>query len=167
MKLVLIRHAIAEDREDFAQTGESDDARPLTDSGRKKMKRTVRGLRELVNLDVLATSPLVRAMQTAQIVSGGYDNMPPVVTDVLSPGAEFDDFLDWLRRLDDAETVAAVGHEPHLSSLASWLLTGDGRAILSMKKGSALLLEFDGELRAGGARARWFLTPAQLRQIGD
>ena len=66
MKLLLVRHAIAEEREEFERTGEPDDQRPLTSEGRKKMKRAAAGLGELVNkVDILATSPLARAQQTA------------------------------------------------------------------------------------------------------
>jgi phosphohistidine phosphatase len=167
MKLVIIRHGIAEDREEFAQTGEPDDARPLTDAGRKKMKRAARGLRDVIGLDVLATSPLTRALQTAQVISAEYDDLPPHVVDALAPDARFESILEWLGRLDDADTVGVVGHEPHLSSLASWLLTGDGRSIMELKKGAAVLLEFGGELGAGKAQLRWALTPSQLRMIGD
>src|SRR6478672_122417 len=58
MKLLLIRHAIAEEREDFARTGKDDRLRPLTDEGRKKMKQGARGLRRCVPaFDLLAPSP--------------------------------------------------------------------------------------------------------------
>lgn len=168
MRLILIRHAIAEDREDFAASGLSDDERPLTDQGRKKMKRAARGLREVVDgIDILATSPLQRAMQTAEIIAGRYNDVTTVTTDSLIPDHPFDEFLGWLQRLEDADTVVAVGHEPHLGSLASWLLTGEGTSRFELKKGSALQLDFAGELKPGGAQLSWLLTPAQLRALGD
>ena len=69
MKLLLIRHAIAEEREDFEKTGKDDRLRPLTDEGRKKMKQAARGLKEVVpHVDLLATSPLTRAAQTGAIL---------------------------------------------------------------------------------------------------
>jgi hypothetical protein len=46
-------------------------------------------------------------------------------------------------------------------------LTGSGTSFFEMKKGSAMLLDFDQELRAGGAKLRWFLTPSQLRSLSD
>ena len=59
MKLLLIRHAIAEDRFEFSRTGKSDYYRPLTERGRTRMARGAAGLRTLVpEIDVLATSPL-------------------------------------------------------------------------------------------------------------
>ena len=67
MRLLLIRHAIAEEREDFARTGKDDGLRPLTDDGRKKMKQAARGLRGLVpDIDLLATSPLTRVVAFAE-----------------------------------------------------------------------------------------------------
>src|SRR5690349_23208472 len=70
MNLLVIRHAIAEDKENFAATGRSDDQRPLTDAGRTKMRRGTQGLRTLIGkVAMLASSPLVRARETAEIRS--------------------------------------------------------------------------------------------------
>jgi phosphohistidine phosphatase len=168
MKLILVRHAIAEDQEEFARTEQPDDLRPLTDAGRSRMKRAARGLQAVVDqLDLIATSPLTRAVQTAEILGKEYGKVAVVVAESLAPHRQFDEFLTWLGQLDDVDTVAAVGHEPHMSSLASWLLTGSGTSFFEMKKGSAMLLDFDQELRAGGAKLRWFLTPSQLRSLSD
>ncbi len=168
MKLVLVRHAIAEERETFAESGASDDERPLTKDGRKRMRRAARGLRELLDdLDMIVTSPLVRAVQTAEIIAAEYDAVPPAPLPSLGPGSDFGGFLEWLKRMDDVQTLVAVGHEPHISGLAAWLLTGNDQPLFEMKKGSAVLLEFNGEVRQGAARMLWFLTPAQLRFIGD
>ena len=168
MKLLLIRHAIAEEREEFARSGEPDDLRPLTAEGRKKMKRAARGLREVAaDIDVLATSPLTRAAQTADVIGKEYGDLPAVTVDALTPTSDPEAFVSWLQRLDDAQCVAAVGHEPHISSLAAFLITGNGRGLGEMKKGAAMMLEFAGEIAAGAAELRWFLTPGQLRAIGD
>ena len=77
MDLLIIRHAIAERREVFAQAGEADSARPLVAKGRKRMKQVVRGLKGLVpTIDVLATSPYLRAAQTAEIVAAAEELAP-------------------------------------------------------------------------------------------
>ena len=166
MKLLVIRHAIAEDREVWAKTGESDDERPLTDAGRKKMKRAARGLRRLVDsIDLLATSPLVRAVQTTEIVARKFKGVPTTVTPVLSPEQQFDAFQEWLRSVDRAELVAIVGHEPHLSGLVSWLVTGRNGSVIELKKGAACLLELDRQRAAGTATLLWALTPGQLRRV--
>lgn len=168
MKLLLIRHAVAEDREVFAATGEPDEKRPLTDLGRKKMKRAARGLSEVVDrVDLIATSPLTRAEQTADVVAKEFSSAARTTVGALEPEQSYEAFLEWLKRLDDVETVAAVGHEPHLSGLASWLLTSGDKPLFEFKKGGVCLLEFDGVIERGAARLHWLLTPGQLRSIED
>jgi phosphohistidine phosphatase len=167
MKLLLIRHAIAEEREDFARTGKDDHLRPLTDEGRKKMKQVARGLEGLVpEIDLLATSPLTRAAQTGAILDTVYGGLQEVEIAELSPEATAGDFLLWLRQ-QKAETVAAVGHEPSISLILSWLLTGTERRIFAFRKGGACLLEFPSEVGAGTATLLWALTPSQLRRLAD
>jgi phosphohistidine phosphatase len=167
MKLLLIRHAIAEEREDFARTGKDDDLRPLTDEGRKKMKQVARSLRKLCpDVDLLATSPLTRAAQTAAILDAVYGGLEEVEIDELSPGAAPAEFLRWLRQQKCA-VIAAVGHEPSISLILSWLLTGAERRIFSFRKGGACLLDFPGETGAGTATLLWALAPAQLRDLAD
>ena len=74
MQVLVVRHAIAEQREEFAPTGKDDSQRPLTHDGRRKMRRGAVGLRAVVPaIDVLATSPLLRAVQTAEILAAVYN----------------------------------------------------------------------------------------------
>jgi phosphohistidine phosphatase len=167
MKLLLIRHAIAEEQEDFARTGKDDRLRPLTDEGRKKMKQAARGLKGLVpEIDLLATSPLTRAAQTGAIVDSVYGGLKEVEIEELAPETTPDAFLRWLRKQKE-EVVAAVGHEPSISLILSWLLTGNERRIHAFRKGGACLLEFPGEPAAGTATLIWALTPSQLRGLAD
>ncbi len=63
--------------------------------------------------------------------------------------------------------MAAVGHEPSLSLILSWLLTGNERRLLAFRKGGACLLDFPDEPGAGTATLLWALTPAQLRGLVD
>jgi phosphohistidine phosphatase len=166
LKLLLIRHGVAEEREDFAKSGAPDEQRPLTGEGRKKMKRVARGLGEIVaQIDLIASSPLTRALQTAEIVGKEFKSAASTTIGALEPEQSYEAFLEWLQRLDDIETVAAVGHEPHLSGLAGWLLTSEEKALFEFKKGGVCLLEFDSVVDRGAARLRWLLTPAQLRAI--
>ena len=167
MQLLLIRHAIAEEREDFARTGKDDRLRPLTDEGRKKMKQAARGLKGLgPEIDLLATSPLTRAAQTGAILDSVYGGLKEVEIDELSPETTSEDFLRWLRK-QKADVVAAVGHEPSLSLILSWLLTGNERRLFAFRKGGACLLEFPDEPAAGTATLIWALTPSQLRSLSD
>jgi len=165
MQLLFIRHAIAEEREDFARTGKDDRQRPLTDEGRKKMKLAARGLHSLVpEIDLLATSPLTRAAQTGAILDSVYGGLSEVEIEELAPEAAPSDFLRWLRQ-QHAGTLAVVGHEPSISLTLSWLLTGTERRIFSFRKGGACLIEFPREVGAGTATLLWALTPAQLRDL--
>jgi phosphohistidine phosphatase len=167
MQLLFVRHAIAEEREDFARTGKDDRLRPLTDEGRKKMKQVARGLKAQVpKIDLLATSPLTRAAQTAAILDSVYGGLDEVEIEELSPEAAPVDFLRWLRK-QKAERLAVVGHEPSISLVLSWLLTGNERRIFSFRKGGACLIEFAGEVGAGTATLLWAMTPAQLRGLSD
>ena len=169
MNLLVIRHAIAEDREQFARSGRSDDLRPLTEDGRAKMRRVAAGLRAEVAAPVLvATSPLVRARATAEIVATSLGIVRVETVEALRPDAPYDQLLDWLaaRAADDRwKTVAVVGHEPHLGGLVTWLLTGVADSRVEFKKGGACLLAFDGEPGAGDATLSWLLTPSQLRRL--
>jgi phosphohistidine phosphatase len=166
MKLLVIRHGLAEDADAWAATGEPDDQRPLTDEGRKKMKKGARGLRALLGrVDLLATSPLVRAVQTAEVVAREYDALAVSVTAVLEPSREPRVFLEWLRSLDQVQTLGVVGHDPHLPALVSWLLTGVEGGVIELKKGGACLLQLDPANAPGGAQLQWLLTPDQLRAL--
>ena len=158
MQLLVIRHAIAVDR------GEGPDAdRPLTPQGKKRMKKAAAGLKELVpDLDVLATSQLVRATQTAAIVARRY-RLEPSEIDELAPGVPLTRLLEWLGRQRHS-TVAIVGHEDGLSTFASWLVSGRAESRMVLKKGGACLLRFD-SVEPGAATLEWLLTARQLGKM--
>jgi phosphohistidine phosphatase len=168
MHLLVIRHAIAEEREAWAQTGEPDERRPLTDEGRKKMRRVAKGLRGLVpKIDLLGASPLTRAAQTAAIVADEYGGPEPVTVGALVPSRAPADFLSWLRDATPGhDLIAAVGHEPHLSGLVSHLLAERPHPpIVALRKGAACLLRFDDAPSAGAGCLEWLLQPGQLRRL--
>jgi len=166
MKLLVIRHAIAEDREEWAFSGKPDAERPLTKDGRDRMRRSARGLHAIVSrLDLVATSPLLRAVQTAEMVADEYGGRELTIVQELSPEYQPESLLPWLRAHERDTTVAVVGHEPHLSFLVGWLLTGRHESFVEMKKGGACLLEFDDPPAAGNATLVWSLAPGHLREL--
>jgi phosphohistidine phosphatase len=166
MRLLVIRHAIAEDREAFGATGRDDSLRPLTTKGRRKMREVARGLRTVMpGIDLLASSPLVRAMQTARIVSRAYDKLPIAEIAELEPDQGPEAFAEWLAQRSEA-TVAAVGHEPMLSLTVSFFLTGRAGAFLELKKGSACLVNFADRVEPGAGVLQWMLPPKPLRSLG-
>src|SRR2546425_8241878 len=73
VRLLVVRHAIAEDREAYARSHRDDAARPLTSEGRRKMEGVALGLRQLVpTIDLLAASPFRPALETAEIIAQTY-----------------------------------------------------------------------------------------------
>jgi phosphohistidine phosphatase len=167
MQILIIRHAKAEQRGLLGFAGKKDAARPLTDAGRRDMRKAARGLQKLVpEIDVLATSPLVRARETADIVSRRYDDIPVMELAPLAPGGSKEDVLAWLRDQKATATVALVGHEPDLGILASWLLSGGAESFLSLKKGAACLIEMAEKPTPGSGKLEWLLPPAALRKHG-
>jgi phosphohistidine phosphatase len=165
MQLLIVRHGIAEDRDAWAP--HDDDARPLTADGKKKMKEAAKGLQALVpKVDLVASSPLVRAMQTAVILTKVYGTAEPVQVDALVPGQHPPAFAAWLRTQLTRKAVAVVGHEPTLGTIISWLTAGIERSFVELGKGGACLLQLGERIDAGEAMVEWVLRPSHLRALG-
>lgn len=169
MKLLIVRHGISEDRAEFARVSDDDGLRPLTGRGRRRMKRGAAGLASLVPaIDLLATSPLLRAVQTASIVARHVAVGEVEVHEHLVPDQTPAATLEWLRsRARGVKLIALVGHEPHLGRLVGWLACGRDRAPLSLKKGAACLLDLPRAARPGQGVLLWSLAPSQLRRLTD
>ena len=167
MRLVIIRHGPAGDRGVWEAEGRDDGLRPLTAEGREEMQRVAPGLARLVpTIDVLATSPLVRAAETAAIVAQAYA-AEPVVLEALAPDRDPDDVVRWLRKQPTDHTVGLVGHEPQLSTLAGYLLTNTRASLLDLKKGGACCLDLSGVPTPGKGTLKWLLAPRDLRRLGE
>ena len=165
MILYVVRHGIAED----GAPGGDDGLRRLTPRGRSKFEGVVSGLRALdVEIDVLLTSPLVRAVETAAILAEGYGReLTPRELPALASGVAPAETVRALRPFLRQDGVAIVGHEPGLSGVASLVLTGapDGLAI-ELKKGGVIAIDVGSRLEGGGTLC-WLLTPRQLRRLGQ
>lgn len=163
MQLLLVRHGRAEDREAFAATGRDDDERPLTAKGIRRMKKAARGLRTLVpSIDVLVSSPLRRAVQTAGVLAEVYGGVCRIKRDELGPGADPQGVVEWLARQDRRGVACLVGHEPDLSELLALLLADESECPAAMKKGSAALVTFRGAPAVSGGSLKWYRTAAEL-----
>jgi len=163
MQLLVIRHAKAEDALDFARTVQPEAQRPVTESGRKKMRRAAAGLlSEVKIIDVLASSPLLRARQTAEIVAEACAGRVVMELDALAPGSDPDKLWSWLRSHRDVSVVAIVGHAPDLGELIGRLLCGRHESVIALKKAAACLLHLDPDVTPGLARLIWSLTASQL-----
>jgi|MudIll2142460700_1097286.scaffolds.fasta_scaffold58332_2 phosphohistidine phosphatase len=164
MQVILIRHARAEERTFFKR----DRTRALTADGRRRMRKAARGLHALLpGLTQIATSPLLRARQTAEIVAAVYDGSELMTLPELSPGAAPRAVLAWLRAQPVDATLALVGHEPDLGRLAGWLLSGKPSGFVQFKKGAAALIEFADAPAAGKGTLSWLLTATQLAELKD
>jgi phosphohistidine phosphatase len=164
---LIIRHAIAEEREDFARTGRPDGERPLTKDGRRRMEAAARGLtRVLPDLGRVATSPWTRARETAEIVATAYGDLPLATTALLVPDADPADLLAWVFGEAHPGLTALVGHEPQLSEWIGWAVTGDPTSIVDLKKGAACLLAFPDRPKPGTAVIQWLAPPRLLRRLG-
>ena len=165
MTLYVLRHGIAED----VAPGGDDRVRALTPRGRQRMRAAARGMRALhLRLDLLLTSPLARAAETAAIVSEVYGGQPaPRVLPALAPGAAPPETIRALRPFARQQHVMIVGHEPGLSGIVSLLLTGsvDGMALV-IKKGGLAGLELGERASDPGVSLQFLLTPRQLRRLG-
>jgi phosphohistidine phosphatase len=164
MQVLIVRHARAEERGPLKR----DALRPLTPAGRRDMRKAARGLKPLVTaIDVLAVSPLVRARQTGEILADVFAG--PALTELpqLTPGTPAPELLAWLAEQSADATVALVGHEPDLSSLVGFLLSGRNHSLIELKKGAACLIEFATRPRAGEGRLKWALAPRQLRALAN
>lgn len=158
MKLLFLRHAIAED----ARQGMRDWDRALTEEGRAQGPVVAHALNMLETYpDVVLSSPLVRARETAELVAPLLNSHVELV-DELQPGSGS---LKGLGRLLEHYTgtcVMLVGHEPDLSSLAARLANADERGIL-LKKAGLIRIDLDGRPQPGRGRLVWLLTPRVMQ----
>src|SRR5215216_7670201 len=165
MNLYIVRHAIAVQR---GTPGYDDDSqRPLTDAGRKKMKKIVKGLYGLdLGFDAILTSPYVRARDTAKILAKEFEMKDQVAfSDNLIPPGNFEKLIQEIHEKYDVKSLALVGHEPMLSGLISWLTTGNTDMRLTLKKGGVAYLSTDNLYQDGRATLEWLLTPALLVKL--
>jgi len=166
MELLIVRHAIAEERDAFATTGRDDAERPLTSVGRRRFERGARGLRRIApRIELLATSTLARAVETGGILQEACEIGRVVRLRELAPTAAPEALVRWLRTQRRRRVVAVVGHEPHLSRVIEHLLAGSRRGFVDLKKGGACLLDLGDDPKAATATLRWLVTAAPLRKL--
>ncbi len=162
-ELYLIRHAIAEERGD---KWPDDGLRPLSAEGASLMRKAAKGLVRLgVKFDVVLSSPLVRARQTAEIVADGLrlQVRQSSSADALGTEGTYADLLSELQKHSRRRSIALVGHEPNIGELAARL--AGCRRPFEFKKGAVCRIDIASIPPAGPGTLRWFLTPAVLRAI--
>jgi phosphohistidine phosphatase len=179
--VLVVRHAIALDKDEANELGVADADRPLTKDGRRRMRSVARGLsRSAPKVSALFTSPLRRAVETAAVLRARFKCLEAAESDALLPDAQPEALAqclaEYLAGSPAVASVAVVGHEPHLSNWVSWCLTerqtrvepgpvNQLRSLLELRKGGACLLRFEDVPGPSLGKLIWLMTPAVLRQL--
>ena len=161
MDLYIVRHAWAAER---GPEWPSDDLRPLTEEGQRRFAQVVEKLAGRgMTPQVVGTSPLVRCLQTAQLVAAGTPDEPKVVElDELRPGSDLEGLLAWTARQSRRHQQAAwVGHAPDVDRMAAALI-GQPEAMIRFAKGAVAAIRFDGLPMLGGGELQWLVTAKVL-----
>ena len=161
MRLYLMRHASAE--EDGEPDNPSDPG--LTQEGQTKARAAARGLASFgIQPDALLTSPLRRAVQTAEIAAEelGIRNDRLIQSEALQPGSSPKQFLEKLSHIEENE-VLCFGHAPHLDQLIAHLL-GCGAPVTALKKTAVACLDLD-PIEKGKGIVIWLFPQRALRRM--
>ncbi len=142
--------------------------RPLTRKGKERTKEAAHGLQELqVHPQRIVSSPLVRSIETAQVVHATFKMESPLVQcEHLAPGGDLGQLLLWLADREE-RVVLLVGHSPDLSYFASLLVSPGGEARLPFKRTGVCRIDFADALAFGEGSLYWFLPPRLLRRLGE
>ncbi|MDJ0843812.1 phosphohistidine phosphatase SixA [Crocosphaera sp.] len=137
-QLYLIRHGIAVERDNIIK----DEARPLTELGQEKTRKVAQRLKQIkISFDIILTSPLLRARQTATILENAGLTQTLEEFTPLSPGGSLHPWLDWWLNSHyhhDESNIALVGHQPDLGDWAETLLWGSSQGTLIVKKAGVI-----------------------------
>jgi phosphohistidine phosphatase len=161
-ELYFVRHGLAEQR---GEAWPDDAKRPLSGEGLSRMRKAARGLARFgVLIEVILTSPLVRARQTAEILAAEIEPRPSLVNiDSLTPDGSYAAVIADLEKHARKTRIALVGHEPMIGELAARLI--GSRHAIEFKKGSVCRIDVEDLPPAGPGDLRWLLTPKILRAL--
>jgi len=161
IELYLIRHGLAGEHGSYA----NDNERPLTEEGKKKTRQVAKRLLDLgLSFDLILTSSLVRAQQTASILLDVGLSQTLEEMSYLAPGGNIHEWLDWLRSWQpEAESsLALVGHEPDLSTWTEMLLWGDAKGVITLKKAGIIGLTLPENTSPLGNCSLFWLAPPRF-----
>lgn len=158
MEIYLIRHGLAGERGSVAD----DEKRPLTTQGQNKTSKVAqRLLAKKVKFDLILTSPLTRAYQTAAILQEAGLSQDIITFAPLKPDGKIEEWLEWLQHQSDFQqdsnsTLALVGHQPDLGNWAEILIWGTVKGQIVVKKAGVIGLKLP-EIGTSIARSTLFL----------
>lgn len=160
MLLYIVRHAWAEERDEHRWP---DDAqRPLTVDGQKRFNKVLKKLADIRFAPaVIASSPLLRCMQTAELIAKRFPSRPRIVPlDALAPGSDLSALIEWTAQHEDTD-VAWVGHSPDVEQLAA-LLISNGSLSMRFRKGAVMSILFEDGIAEGKGQLQWMATAKLL-----
>lgn len=163
MILYFLRHGLAAERNVHKFKHDAD--RPLTAEGKRKLEKIAAAMQRLeLAFDLILSSPLVRARQTAEIVASAFHSRNKLCySEALAPEGATAGVIRALKALDpQPESLLLVGHEPQMSRLISVLLAGDPGCALLLKKGGLCKLELPALRHGRCAILHWLLAPKQM-----
>jgi phosphohistidine phosphatase len=163
--LYIMRHGLAVAR---GSVRFSDDAeRPLVPEGKEKMREIAEGLKRTgFEVDWIVSSPLVRAVETAEIIAESLASSAPMdVCEAMRPGGSPEELIAFLAKRPSRTRVLVVGHEPDLSELAARLIGAGSHVNLAFKKGGCCMISFDEFPPRNPGQLEWWLTPRLLRKL--
>ena len=166
MDVILIRHAEAGERD--AVRFPDDDLRPVSPDGKRKMEQVARVMKKMgIKFDHLLSSPLVRALQTAEIVKDAFEFTGEIETSAaLGHECTPQNVSKLLFKFAADCKVALVGHEPDFSSLAVAMIGAD-KAMIQLKKGGSIGIRFEEGVQLGRGSLLFHLRPSQLRKVRE
>jgi phosphohistidine phosphatase len=166
MRLYIVRHAIAVSR---GTPGIKDDDRALTEDGIRKMRQAAAGLCALKLIpEIIFSSPLVRASQTAEILLEALGKgIRLQLTQSLAPSGLRQDFYRELHSYKRLESVMLVGHQPSLGEIAGEICWGSPEHFVELKKGGACVVELESIRGVPKGTLVLLLTPSILRQLAE
>lgn len=139
-RLIIVRHAHALDREEFAHKAPDDLLRPLSKKGKaqsQKITRFVRDFLDTKSIDRLISSPATRALQTIKPLTKSLPHTPFEISTLIAPDCGYEGYVRLLEQCGDSQTLLIVGHQPDIGLFVEFL-TGCGA--LTIKKGCVLEL---------------------------
>jgi phosphohistidine phosphatase len=162
LELYIIRHGVAAER---GEEYPDDSKRPLTSSGISRLRKEAKALDAIgVAFDLILTSPLVRARQSADVFAETMKSKPTVAnTDSLAPAGTPTAVMQELGKHMRKGRIALVGHEPNLGELAARLI--GAKSPLEFKKGGVCRIDFEVFPPKGVGHLQWFVTPRMLRKL--
>ena len=156
MKLYIIRHAPAQLRHEFAQSGKPDSLRPLTERGIDKMHSALNFFKKHEeSIDIFLQSPLTRCVQTGEVCKKYFPNALFKKTKNLTPDHSAQELYNEIMSYD-VDALAIIGHEPDLGQFISWLLFRQATDHFPIKKTGFAKVDI---YKDGRCYLKWILRP--------